>query len=300
MDGIVAYPISPNHPVFRLAVVHATERLVTAHGRRSGKAVWATLEQAVSAVTQNRPWIGFEPVDPPRMSSHQHLVQLRAAAPAVLPSLLMCDFGRLEEEVRRLEQAGIKALHLDVMDGHFVPNLSYGLPLVETFRRLTSLPLDVHLMISNPADYVDRYHDAGADVMTIHIEAAPDPRPLLEQIRKLGAGAGLSLNPPTPLSAIVPYLELCDVVLVMSVMPGFGGQKFDPVALEKLRALRELVGPETLLEVDGGVNEATIGACAAAGAELFVVGSAIFKSDDYAASARHLEQLVHNPHVGNY
>jgi ribulose-phosphate 3-epimerase len=226
------------------------------------------------------------------MASTPQLDRLRTVAPAILPSLLMCDFGRLEDEVRRLEAAGVQALHLDVMDGHFVPNLSYGLPLVETFRRLTTLPLDVHLMIDDPADYVQRYRDAGADSMTIHAEAVPDVRPVLEAIRESGAGAGLAINPPTPVSAIEPALDLCDMVLVMSVMPGFGGQKFDATALDKLSQLRSKVGPEVLLEVDGGVNASTIARCAKAGAQLFVVGSAIFHTDDYAASLKQLTQLA--------
>ena len=233
------------------------------------------------------------------MSLSPLLQSLRTRAPAVLPSLLMCDFGRLAEEVARLEEAGVAALHLDVMDGHFVPNLSYGLPLVEAFRRMTKLPLDVHLMISNPGDYLARYRDAGADIMTIHVEAAPQPRPLLEKIRDLGAGAGLALNPPTPLSAIEGCLDVCDLVLVMSVMPGFGGQKFDKAALEKLSALRERVDDGVLLEVDGGVNQATIESCAAAGAQLLVVGSAIFATADYTASARQLAQLAQVKTVGH-
>ncbi|HEX3869211.1 MAG TPA: ribulose-phosphate 3-epimerase [Pirellulales bacterium] len=226
------------------------------------------------------------------MASTHQLARLRTALPAVLPSMLMCDFGRLEEEVRRLEEAGTPALHLDVMDGHFVPNLSYGLLMVETFRRLTKLPLDVHLMIDNPADYVQRYRDAGADSMTIHVEAVPDARPVLQQIRESGASAGLALNPPTPLKAIEPLLDACDVVLVMSVMPGFGGQKFDPVALEKLRALRAMNLPDVLLEIDGGVNTKTIADCTAAGAQLLVIGSAIFDNEDYAASTQQLMRLA--------
>ncbi len=160
-----------------------------------------------------------------------------ASAPTVLPSLLLCDFGHLADEIARLEAAGARALHLDVMDGHFVPNLSYGLPMVETVRRLTSLPVETHLMISNPGEYVDRYIDAGADAVIVHVEAAADPRPVLERIREHGARAGLAINPPTPLAAIEPALSACDQVLVMSVMPGFGGQTFEAVALDKLRAL---------------------------------------------------------------
>jgi ribulose-phosphate 3-epimerase len=186
-----------------------------------------------------------------------------AAIPAVIPSLLASDFGRLAEEIYAVEAAGVPALHLDIMDGHFVPNLSFGLPVVEAIRGLTDLPLDVHLMIEQPEAWVERYRAAGADGMTIHIEAVSDPRPVLEKIRKLGAWAGLTLNPPTPLSTIEPSLAYCDLVLVMSVMPGFGGQKFDEAALPKLRtlrALREQGAIDAFLEVDGGIDVDTVGA----------------------------------------
>jgi len=220
------------------------------------------------------------------------LAELRAAQPVILPSLLLCDFGNLEREVRRLEEAGVKGLHLDVMDGNFVPNLSFGFPVIEAFRKLTDLTLDVHLMISNPQDYLQRYVEAGADVLTIHVEAVDDPAPLLEEIRALGAGAGLALNPPTPLEAIEQALPLCDLVLVMSVMPGFGGQTFDDIALDKLRTLRSQLGDEVLLEVDGGVNTETIASCCEAGAGLLVVGSAISTQSDYGASVAELRQLA--------
>ena len=206
--------------------------------------------------------------------------------------MLLCDFGNLEREVERLTAAGVRGLHLDVMDGHFVNNLTYGLPLVETFRRLTDLPLDVHLMISRPADYVERFVAAGADAVTFHIEAEAQPRPLLERIRSLGAVAGLAVNPSTELSRIEDLLDACDLILVMSVEPGFGGQAFDPVVLERLPRLRELAPPEVLLEVDGGINESTISQCARSGAQLFVVGSAIFKHDDYRACIGRLNRLV--------
>jgi ribulose-phosphate 3-epimerase len=178
------------------------------------------------------------------------------------------------------------------MDGHFVPNLSYGLPLVQAFRNMTQLPLDVHLMISEPGEYVERFFEAGADGMTIHAEAVENPRPVLEKIRSLGGSAGLAINPPTPVSAIRHCLDVCDLVLVMSVMPGFGGQEFDRRALDKLRELRPLVGDDVLLEIDGGVHESTIGDCTAAGAQLLVVGSAIFKSRDYAAAIDGLTELA--------
>ncbi|HVX10096.1 MAG TPA: ribulose-phosphate 3-epimerase [Pirellulales bacterium] len=211
-----------------------------------------------------------------------------------MPSILMCDWGRLQEEVDRLEAAGAHALHLDVMDGHFVPNLSYGLTLVEAFSKMTRLPLDVHLMISNPGEYIERYFEAGAHGMTIHAEAVDDPRPVLEQIRRLGAAAGLAINPPTPVDAISHCLDLCDLVLVMSVMPGFGGQEFDPVALEKLRDLRQRVGPEVLLEIDGGVNRKTVTPAVDAGAQMLVIGSGIFKQHDYQAALADLTSLAHS------
>jgi ribulose-phosphate 3-epimerase len=214
------------------------------------------------------------------MSCSQILADLHAAAPLVAPSLLSCDFANMGAEIRRVEEAGARVLHVDIMDGHFVPNLSIGIPVVEAIRRSTDLPLDVHLMISEPARYVRQFRKAGADLMTIHIEAVADPSPLLREIRGLGAGAGISLNPPTSLDALNGCLDLCDLVLVMGVMPGFGGQAFEPVALEKLRRLRALA-PQALLAVDGGVNLETAGACAEAGADVLVTGSALFSQNDY-------------------
>ncbi len=224
--------------------------------------------------------------------TRQHLAELRALPPQVAPSLLNCDFGILALEMQRLQAADARVFHLDVMDGHFVPNLTYGMPIVASLRKHTQLPLDVHLMISNPHEYVAQFVQAGADTVMFHIEANSPPRPTLEKIRSLGAAAGLVLNPKTPLSAIEPYLDLCDQILVMSVEAGFGGQKFDRVALDKLRTLRGMVRPEVILEVDGGVNEETIQDCVEAGAHLLVVGSAIFKHDDYAAAMRRLTGLM--------
>lgn len=218
--------------------------------------------------------------------------RLRSNAPAVLPSLLLCDFGNLQRDIRRLEEAGVSCLHLDVMDGQFVPNLTYGMPIVEACNRLTDLPLDVHLMIAKPQRYLKQFRDAGADVITVHIEAVEQPLEVLAEIRELGALAGLALNPETPLSTITSYLDACDLVLVMSVPAGFGGQSFHPVALEKLQSLRSLAGKRLLLEVDGGVNTSTIRQCASAGADLLVVGSAIFGKPDYAAAVRELGQLA--------
>lgn len=230
------------------------------------------------------------------MSRRDYLADLRTAVPAVYPSMLMCDFGHLKDEVDRLEAAGTHVLHLDVMDGHFVPNLSYGLTLVEAFAGMTRLPLEAHLMISNPGDYIERYFEAGASSLIVHAEAVEHPRPVLEKIRDLGAVAGLAINPPTPVDVVRDCLDVCDQVLVMSVMPGFGGQEFDRVALDKLRAVRRLARPDLLLEIDGGINEATLAESVAAGAQLLVIGSGIFKHHDYQAALETLTALAHrNP-----
>lgn len=216
-----------------------------------------------------------------RRTREATLAALRQSRPIVLPSLLQCDFGRLADEIARLEDAGAAALHLDVMDGRFVPNFTYGLTIVDAVRRFTQLPLDVHLMMVEPEQYLARFYEAGADSLTVHVEAVADARATMLAIRDLGAVAGLAINPPTPLASLEPALDVCDLALVMSVMPGFGGQSFNPVALEKLRALRDSQGDRLLLEVDGGVSDGTISACSQAGAELFVVGSGIFAHNDY-------------------
>ncbi|MDX1924977.1 MAG: ribulose-phosphate 3-epimerase [Pirellulaceae bacterium] len=205
---------------------------------------------------------------------------LRDQPAVVLPSFLQCDFGNLQREVERLEEAGIKAFHLDVMDGHFVPNLSYGMPIVAAVRKLTKLPLDVHLMISSPEKYIPQFVDAGADCLTIHAEIDSDVPAVLTSIRSAGVLAGLAVNPGTPLQMVQPILSACDLLLIMSVDAGFGGQAFNPIALDKLRLAKE-IAPHLLLEVDGGVNRKTIASCREAGASLFVVGSAIFGQDDY-------------------
>jgi ribulose-phosphate 3-epimerase len=222
------------------------------------------------------------------MSRRYRLADLRNVVPVVLPSLLLCDFGDLKSEIRRLEAAGVRAHHLDVMDGHFVPNFTYGMTIVEAVRRLTELPLDVHLMIARPENYVRAFREAGADVITIHAEATERPAEVLAEIRGLGAAAGLAINPLTPVSTIDSCLDTCDLVLVMSVQAGFGGQAFDPVALDKLGELRGKVSPDTLLEIDGGITTETIGPAAQAGAQLFVVGSAIFRTPDYTQSIHQL------------
>ena len=226
------------------------------------------------------------------MSRSACLDRFRDSAPLVLPSMLLCDFGNLHREVRLLEEAGVEGLHLDVMDGHFVPNLTYGMTIVRAVRRLTDLPLDVHLMISNPADYLTSFREAGADVITIHAETVADPRPLLREIRQLDAVSGLAIDILTPISRITDYLDDCDLVLAMSVATGFGGQEFDRGALDKMRSLRETGGNDLLLQVDGGVNRTTVTSCAEAGADLLVVGSAIFRQSDYGSAVDELQTLA--------
>ncbi len=204
-----------------------------------------------------------------------NLSRLARSGPHINPSLLAADFAQLGQEIRRLEEAGSQIFHLDIMDGHFVPNLSFGIPVVEAIRRCTDLPLDVHLMLDEPQRYLAAFRKAGADLLSVHIEVAHDPRPLFDEIRKLGARPGLVLNPPTPVEAVLPFVSDCDLVLTMSVMPGFGGQKFDEGVLGKLRKLREIARPDQFLSVDGGVGEDNIEACVAAGANLLVVGTAL-------------------------
>ena len=219
--------------------------------------------------------------------------------PLINPSLLAADFARLEQDIRAVEQAGAEILHLDIMDGHFVPNLSFGVPVVEAVRRTTDLLLDVHLMLQNPEPYLPIFRNAGADYLSIHIEVAPDPRPMFDTIRKLGARPGLVSNPPTPVEWVLPFVNDCDLILTMSVMPGFGGQRFDPATLEKIRRIRAVADATKLLSVDGGVGEETIADAAAAGANVLVVGTALLGHNglghnDIAARFRLLSELAQN------
>lgn len=223
--------------------------------------------------------------------SQDKLELIRNAGPSVLPSLLLCDFGDLKGELSRLEDAGTKVLHLDVMDGHFVPNLTYGMPIVEGIRKHSDLPMDVHLMISDPLAYAQPMVDAGADLLTFHVEAVDDAAAVAQEIRSMGVAVGVALNPDTPLTDLDGCLEEVDLVLAMSVNAGFGGQAFNPVALEKLASLKQS-HPDLLLEIDGGINADTIGPARSAGCDLFVVGSAIFKHDDYAAAISALDDQI--------
>lgn len=226
------------------------------------------------------------------MSRRDQFLQLRSYAPVILPSLLLCDFANLQREVDQLSAAGIRGLHLDVMDGQFVPNLTYGMPIVAGLSQITQMPLDVHLMISSPENYIDAFAAAGATAITVHAEATDDPVLALRQIQRTGAAAGIAINPDTGVESIASCVGHCDLVLIMSVQAGFGGQSFRTTALEKLSEARQIFGPEVMLEVDGGVNNATIANCTEAGAELLVVGSAIFKADNYAAAVAELTNLA--------
>ena len=217
---------------------------------------------------------------------------MRSHAPVILPSLLQCDFGNLQREVEQLAAAGIVGLHLDVMDGQFVPNLTYGMPIVAGLRGVTEMPLDVHLMIESPEKYIEAFVDAGSAAITIHAEATKEAPAALDKIRSAGVAAGIAINPETPVDQIQSCVGHADMVLIMSVEAGFGGQSFRTEALEKLPAARAMFGDDVVLEVDGGVNSQTIGDCTAAGAECLVVGSAIFKADDYATAVGQLTKLA--------
>ena len=216
------------------------------------------------------------------------------AAPLICPSILASDFSKLGEEIRALEAAGADWIHVDVMDGHFVPNLTIGPDVVKALRPHTSLPFDVHLMVAPVDNWLEAFRAAGADVMSVHPESGPHVHRTLGQIRQLGAKAGLVFNPATPLSVLEEAVELVDLVLIMSVNPGFGGQKFIETSLRKIeraRAILDRAGSKAHLQVDGGVVAANAGACVAAGADALVAGSFVFKGgpDAYAANIQALK-----------
>ena len=201
----------------------------------------------------------------------------------VAPSVLSADFSRLEDDLENISAAGADFLHLDVMDGHFVPNITFGPFICSALRKLSKLPLDAHLMISRPDKYLEQFAKSGIDGLTIHVEAEAEITPTLARIGELGMKRGISLNPGTPLDQILPYLDQVDLVLVMSVQPGFGGQKFNPVAVEKIAELNQRradEGFEYLINVDGGINHVTGPQCREAGADILVSGSWLFGADD--------------------
>lgn len=219
----------------------------------------------------------------------------------IAPSILSADFSRLGEEIRAVEIAGADVIHIDVMDGHFVPNITIGPLIVAAARRVTDLPLDVHLMIKEPDKYIPSFVAAGADWITVHVETCLHLQKTLSSIKEAGKKAGAVLNPATSLTTLDYVLEMVDVVMVMSVNPGFGGQSFIPSSLQKIRRLRALldqVNPEAGIEVDGGVGPNTIGAIAEAGANIFVAGSAIYGQSDYRAVIAAMKQSAEQYTLG--
>ncbi|MFO1131055.1 MAG: ribulose-phosphate 3-epimerase [Hyphomicrobiales bacterium] len=212
---------------------------------------------------------------------------MKTRPPLISPSILAADFARLGEEVRAIDAAGADYIHIDVMDGHFVPNISFGTPIMESIRGLTKKPFDVHLMIAPVDPYLESFARAGADIITVHAEAGPHLDRTLQAIRAMGKKAGVSLNPATPASVLMHVMDRLDLILVMSVNPGFGGQSFIPAMLEKISELRDMVGGRNIdIEVDGGVTRHNAGDIVRAGANVLVAGSAIFKTKDYAAEIR--------------
>ncbi len=202
----------------------------------------------------------------------------------IAPSILSADFRCLQDDIRRAEAAGADYIHCDVMDGHFVPNITFGPLLVDAVRKSTSLPLDVHLMISNPEKYIERFRQAGADILTVHAETCKDLPAVIQQIRASGARVGIAANPDQPLELLVPYLNQVDMVLLMTVFAGFGGQEFIAESLARIQTVRDLLNRQGLvvdLEVDGGMNTETAARVRAHGANVIVAGSFIFKSNDY-------------------
>jgi ribulose-phosphate 3-epimerase len=213
----------------------------------------------------------------------------------IAPSILASNFAKLGEEIRAVEQGGADVIHVDVMDGHFVPNISIGIPVVESLSKATRLPLDVHLMIYHPEEYIEEFVRAGANRVLVHQEATPHLDRALSMIRELGAEAGAAINPATPVAMLTEVLNKVDTVLVMSVNPGFGGQKFIPAAIEKIRQLNQLrsrYNASFRIEVDGGVDIGNTAELAQAGANTFVAGTSIFHTPDPAAAARQLRKLA--------
>ncbi|HIJ52080.1 MAG TPA: ribulose-phosphate 3-epimerase [Planctomycetes bacterium] len=208
----------------------------------------------------------------------------KAGTIEIAPSILSADFARLADEIAVVESAGASIVHLDVMDGHFVPNITIGPPVIAKLRKYSSLVFDAHLMISEPDKYAKAFVEAGANHITFHIEVADQPQILIDTLHNLGCTAGICLNPETPVEAVEKIAPLCDMVLVMTVRPGFGGQKFMPEAAKKVRRIREIVGPEIRIEVDGGIDPDTTPIVVSFGADTLVVGSAIFSKSDRIAA----------------
>ena len=209
----------------------------------------------------------------------------------VAPSLLSADFACLGKELKAVTKAGADMIHIDVMDGHFVPNLTFGPCVVQGIRPCTNLPFDVHLMMTNPSEFIDTFAKAGADSITVHLEAGESVPDLISKIKKVGCGVGLSIRPGTNISALIPYLPDIDSVLVMAVEPGFGGQRFQKQAIARIAALKELIGRKPVrISVDGGINDVTAPACVVAGADVLVAGSYIFGAKSYMKAIQTLKE----------
>lgn len=205
----------------------------------------------------------------------------------IAPSILSSDFSKLEEEIKAVEKAGADLLHLDIMDGHFVPNITFGAHVIKSIRKCTKLPFDVHLMIEYPEKYIDDFLSSGADILTFHIESTKKIIENIKKIKSFGKKVGLSLKPKTDLNEILPFLDKVDVILVMSVEPGFSGQEFIFSTVEKIKKLRKMIDEKklsTIIEVDGGINPETVNIVKEAGAEICVAGNSIFRSKNYTKS----------------
>jgi ribulose-phosphate 3-epimerase len=216
----------------------------------------------------------------------------KAGTIEIAPSILDADFAKLADEIAQVESAGVNIVHLDVMDGHFVPNITIGPPVIAKLRKCSGLVFDAHLMISEPAKYAERFVEAGANHITFHIEAADRSDKLIERLHKLGISAGICLNPETPVEAIEKIAPFCDMVLVMTVRPGFGGQKFMHKAAKKITRIREIVGPDVRIEVDGGIDPQTTPIVVSYGADTLVVGNAIFSKSNRNAAIKAIRRAA--------
>ncbi|MCI0527488.1 MAG: ribulose-phosphate 3-epimerase [Nitrospira sp.] len=213
----------------------------------------------------------------------------------IAPSILSADFAHLADEIRAVEEAGADIIHVDVMDGHFVPNFTIGPPIVAAIKKVARRPLDVHLMMTNPDDFIPEFVEAGSDYLTVHVETCPHLHRTIQSIKEKGIKAGVTLNPATPISSVGPILSEVDLLLIMSVNPGFGGQKFIPSVMDKIKAARKMIDAQGLkveLEVDGGLKVDNVGAISSAGADIFVAGSAIFGSKDYKQTITKMRQAI--------